>query len=48
MVAVEATIAQAASTALPPLLKIIAPDVAPNGFPVIAIQCFPCRIGLFV
>ena len=38
MVAVAASIAAAASTALPPRWKIVAPAVAPNGFPVMATQ----------
>src|SRR6266704_4812852 len=33
------SIAQAASTALPPFWNIMAPAVAPRGLPVIAIQC---------
>ena len=37
-VAVAANIPQAASTALPPLLKMVAPAVAPIGLPVIANQ----------
>ena len=41
MVATAASIAQAASTALPPRWKIMAPAVAPSGFPVIAIQWLP-------
>jgi hypothetical protein len=38
MVDVAASMAQAASTALPPWWKILAPAVAPSGFPVIATQ----------
>ena len=45
MVAVAPSMAQAASTALPPWPKIMAPAVAPSGLPVIAIQCFPWRTG---
>ena len=39
MVEVAAIMAQAASTALPPFWKIIAPAVAAKGLPVTAIQC---------
>ena len=45
MVHVAANIAQAASTALPPLSNIFAPAVAANGFPVMAIQFLPCNGG---
>src|SRR5262245_43110674 len=38
--------AHAASTALPPRWKIIAPACAPSGLPVIATQCWPCSTGL--
>jgi hypothetical protein len=48
MVAVAASIAQAASTALPPFWNIIAPAVAPSGLPVMAIQWRPCSGGLAV
>ena len=48
MVHVAANIAQAASTALPPLSKTFAPAVAANGLPVIAIQFFPCNGGFCV
>src|SRR5205085_4554456 len=48
IVAVAAIIAQAASTALPPCWKIIAPAVAASGLPVIAIQYRPCRGGFCV
>ncbi len=48
MVVVAASIAQAASTALPPLAKINAPAVAPSGLPVMATQCRPCSGGLAV
>ena len=34
-----ANIAQAASTALPPREKMVAPAVAPSGLPVIATRC---------
>src|SRR5438874_11352913 len=40
--------AAAASTALPPRSKIIAPAVAASGFPVTAIQCAPCSGGFCV
>jgi hypothetical protein len=43
-----ASIAHAASTAFPPLVKIIDPAVALSGFPVIAIQCFACSGGFCV
>src|SRR5262245_55025522 len=36
----------AASTALPPRAKIIAPAWAPSGLPVTATQCWPCSTGL--
>src|SRR5580698_8842991 len=39
MVEVAAIMAQAASTALPPRSKIMAPAVAASGLPVTAIQC---------
>src|SRR5580704_9455315 len=48
MVEVAAIIAQAASTALPPRSKIMAPAVAASGLPVTAIQCAPCRAGFWV
>lgn len=41
MVAAAASIAAAASTALPPFWYIMEPAVAAMGFPVMAIQCFP-------
>jgi hypothetical protein len=41
MVAVAASMAQAASTAFPPFMNIIDPAVAAMGFPVMATQCFP-------
>jgi hypothetical protein len=37
--------ATAASTALPPCWKIIAPAVAESGFPVTATQFLPCSTG---
>src|SRR5437764_14214527 len=43
-----AIIAAAASTALPPRSKIIAPAVAASGLPVTAIQCRPCSGGFCV
>jgi hypothetical protein len=48
MVEVDAIIAQAASTALPPFWNIIAPVVAARGLPVIATQWRPWRTGLAV
>src|SRR5512145_700732 len=48
MVATEASMAQAASTALPPFWKIMAPVVAPSGLPVMAIQWRPWSGGLAV
>src|SRR5206468_2612701 len=42
------SIAQAASTALPPLWNIIAPASAESGLPVIAIQCRACKGGFCV
>src|ERR1700719_1242725 len=48
MVEVAAIIAHAASTALPPCSKILAPAVAARGLPVTAIQCRPCRAGFCV
>ncbi len=47
IVDVAASIAHAASTALPPAWKIIAPAVAASGLPVIAIHSWPCRTGRF-
>jgi hypothetical protein len=41
IVEVAAIIAHAASTAFPPLAKIIAPAVAAGGLPVTATQCLP-------
>src|SRR5215510_13698490 len=48
IVEVAAIIAQAASTALPPLMKMRAPAVAASGLPVMATQFCPCRTGLTV
>ena len=48
MVAVAPSMAAAASTALPPFWNIMAPAVAAMGFPVMAIQCFPCSTGFWV
>src|SRR5262245_60862005 len=46
MVVVAASIAHAASTALPPFWYIIEPAVAASGLPVMATQWRPCRTGL--
>src|SRR5690606_27646 len=46
MVAVAASMAQAASTALPPCWQVRAPAAAPRGVPVMATQCWPCSTGL--
>src|SRR5512138_257081 len=46
IVEVAAIIAHAASTALPPLMKIVAPAVAASGLPVTATQFCPCSGGL--
>ena len=43
-----AIIATAASTALPPRSKIMAPTVADSGLPVTAIQCRACSGGFSV
>jgi hypothetical protein len=48
IVQVAASIAQEASTALPPFEKIMAPAVAASGFPVMAIQCLPWSGGFWV
>src|SRR4029079_7957010 len=48
IVEVAAIIAQAASTALPPLMKVAAPAVAARGLPGTATQFWPCRGGLTV
>ncbi len=48
IVEVAAIIAQAASTALPPFWKTIAPAVAASGLPVTAIQWRPCSGGFCV
>src|SRR5262245_56044202 len=48
MVEVAPSIAQAASTALPPFWNMSAPAVAASGLPVMAIHWRPCRTGLAV
>src|ERR1043166_627095 len=48
MVQPAASMAQAASTALPPCVKIIAPALAERGLPVIAIQFLACSGGFCV
>ena len=48
MVEVVASMAQAASMALPPSEKMRAPELAASGLPVMAIQCLPCSIGLLL
>src|SRR2546422_933037 len=48
IVQTAASMAQAASTALPPRSNIIAPAVAPSGLPVMATQWRPCKTGLCV
>jgi hypothetical protein len=48
MVQVAASMAHAASTALPPRSNIMAPAVAARGLPVTAIQCLPCNGGFCV
>src|SRR5437870_3933894 len=48
IVQTAASMAQAASTALPPCSKMRAPAVAPSGLPVMATQCRPCKTGLCV
>src|SRR5512136_211142 len=48
MVQTAPSIAQAASTAFPPLAKIMAPAVAASGFPVIATHSRPWRTGFSV
>ena len=48
IVEVAAIIAHAASTALPPFMKIVAPAVAASGLPVTATQFWPCSAGLTV
>ena len=48
MVVTAPSIAQAASIALPPLAKIMAPAVAASGLPVTATQCRPWMTGLTV
>src|SRR5512134_468910 len=48
IVEVAASMAHAASTALPPRWNIIAPAVAASGLPVIAIHFWPCSGGFCV
>src|SRR5688572_4288860 len=48
IVEVAPSMAQAASTALPPRSNMRAPAVAASGLPVIAIQCEPCSGGFCV
>src|SRR5438094_3637283 len=48
IVQTTASMAHAASTALPPRSKMRAPAVAPGGLPVMATQWRPCRTGLCV
>src|SRR6266540_6581722 len=48
IVQTTASMAQAASMALPPRSKVRAPAIAPSGLPVMAIQCRPCSGGLCV
>src|SRR5512134_2744628 len=48
IVQTTASMAQAASTALPPRSNILAPAVAPRGLPVTATQWRPCRTGFCV
>ena len=48
MVAVAASMAQAASMALPPAMKVFAPAVAASGLPVMAIHWVPCSSGFWV
>ena len=48
IVQTAASMAQAASIALPPRSNIIAPAVAPSGLPVMATQWRPCKTGLCV
>jgi len=47
-VQVAASMAQAASTAFPPCVKMVAPAVAASGLPVMAIQFLPCKGGFCV
>src|SRR5262245_46803773 len=47
IVQTAASMEQVASTALPPLTKVVAPAVAASGLPVIATHWVPCRTGLF-
>src|SRR5690606_5776999 len=46
IVADAASTAHAASTALPPRMKICAPAVAASGLPATTTQCRPCSVGL--
>lgn len=46
MVAAAPSMAQAASTALPPLANVSAPAEAASGLPVMATQWLPCSGGL--
>jgi hypothetical protein len=48
MVHVDASMAQAASTAFPPFVKMMDPAVAARGLPVMAIQFLPCKGGFCV
>src|SRR5437867_3893143 len=48
IVQTTASMAQAASMALPPCSNVWAPAIAPSGLPVMAIQCRPCNGGLCV
>jgi hypothetical protein len=48
MVQVAASMAAAASTALPPFWNIMDPAVAASGLPVMAIQWRPCSGGFCV
>src|SRR6266545_2365996 len=48
IVQTTASMAQAASMALPPRSNVRAPAIAPSGLPVMAIQCRPCNGGLCV
>src|SRR5438105_1222282 len=48
IVQTAASMAQAASTALPPRSNMRAPAVAPSGLPVMATQWRPCKTGLCV
>jgi hypothetical protein len=48
IVEVAANIAQAASTAFPPRVNVMAPALAASGLPVMATQCLPCKTGFAV